>query len=588
MKCAFLAALCLSISSGALATNSSRLVVLDTLTAFTFSQGAPGDDADPQVLRLSPELNLRSWNCWKANGSVAAHYNASQISAYRAQGIFLQGGLTASIVFREDAPSDSAFLDWITRDASNDTVPYDQIQPGARRANIASEGFRRHLVELAKLQIDLGVDGLFFDEVNAGFEGSAKWNWNGNEGFDNAHLRAFNRYLLALHPDWTREQFRTAFRMDSANTLDPAVHPDSLGKNFNYRTYLSSHGWTSNPFKSSNPLAKIWGRSVANRMRMKGTNFVEASTTAWWGEIVDSVRAYAAAKGRTVHITSNGIVPFVDFNGIGLYDYNKDSSGWKVDYVPTTASGSLDGARSLQTVFQSLRERSMAESDSAPAVLFLDWPTGFMDAYYAFSKRQKLDYWRIFGAEGFANGLFWAFHLRTSMSGDPTASSMDILDSLGRLMNFYRTHASLYHKVAWPNVAVEAPPGVAATVSWQASTRRILLHLVNHNYRDSLLVQTDLTVKLPLNAAPLLVNAFTPDSGEVRTAQAWWSQGDLTVTLDRLNSYVVIALTLPEGITPPMGTTHRHSKNASEGRCLTRIGKSLRWIFGGRSIDGSR
>lgn len=587
MKRAFLAALCSITSSAALANGSNRLSALDTLTAFTFSQATPGAAADPQVLRLSPQLNLRTWNCWKADGSAPEHYNASQIAAYRSRGIFLQGGLTASVVFREDAPSDSAFLDWITRDALNDTVSYDLIQPGARRANIASAGFRRYLVGLAKVQIDLGVDGLFFDEVNAGFEGSEKWSWNGNEGFDDAHLRAFNRYLLALHPDWSREQFRTAFRMDSANALDPAVSPDSLGRNFDYRAYLKAHRWEGNPLNNANPLAKIWGRSVQNRMRKKGTSFVEASTTAWWGEIVDSVRAYAASKGRTIHITSNGIVPFVDFNSIGLYEYNKDSAGRQVDYVPTTASGGLDGSRSLQSAFRFLREKSVTESDSAPAVLFLDWPTGFMKSYYAFPKRQKLDYWRIFGAEGFANGLFWAFHLRTAMYGDPTAQSMGILDSLKRLMDFYRTHATLYHQVAWPDISIAAPSGVAASVSWQASSRRLILHLVNHNYRDSLLVQTGLTVKLPLRAAPLHVEAITPDSGEVRNARTSWTQDQLYLTLDRLDSYVVIALTLPEGVSP-MGIGTRRAKAASENCCLTQVGESLRWSARERSIDGSR
>lgn len=589
MKFAFLASFCLCVSSIAPASGSSRNPALDTLTAFTFSQGAPGDAADSQVLRLSPELNLRTWNCWKADGSLAAHYDASQVSAYRARGILLTGGLTASIVFREDAPSDSAFLDWITRDALNDTVSYDQIQPGARRANIASAGFRRHLVDLAKLQIDLGVDGLFFDEVNSGFEGSLKWSWTGNEGFDDAHLRAFNRYLLALHPDWTREQFRSAFDMDSTNALDPALSPDSLGKNFNYRTYLSSHGWSSTPFNGSNPLAKIWGRSIQNRMRRFGTNFVETSTTAWWGEIVDSVRAYAASKGRTVRITSNGIVPFVDFNSIGLYNYNKDASGRQVDYVPVTSEGTLNGSRSLQAAFRSLRERSTAESDSAPAVLFLDWPTEFMDAYYAFSKRQKIDYWKIYGAEGFANGLFWAFHLRTSMPGDPTAASMDILDSLGRLMDFYRTNASLYHAVAWPKTEIQAPTGISASISWQASTHRLLLHLVNHNYKDSLVAQKNLAVSIPWSTEPILVRAVTPDSGEVRTALARRSQDKLTVTLDRLDSYVVVAMTLPDDFSPPTSVFPRRTWNTpAESGGLRRIGNSLRWRFGDRDIDGSR
>jgi len=580
---------CLGIlpSEGSLANGTARLASLDTLTTFSFSQGEPGSAVDTQVLRLSPELNLRTWNCWKAYGSATSDFNTAQISAYHARGILLDGGLTASVVFREDAPSDSAFLDWISRDALNDTVSYDQIQSGARRGSIASEGFRRHLVDLAKVQIDLGVDGLFFDEVNAGFEGSDKWSWNGNEGFDDHHLRAFNRYLLALHPDWTQGQFLAAYAMDPTNALDPSISPDSLRTNFNYRSYLASHGWSKNPLTARNPLAAIWGKSVQNRMRKAGTNFVETSTTAWWGEIVDSVRAYAASQGRTVHITSNGIIPFVDFNSVGLYDYNKDTAGNQVDYVPATSTGGLDGALSLQAAFRSLRERSIAESDSAPAVLFLDWPTGFMNSYYAFSKRQKLDYWRIFGAEGFANGLFWAFHLRTAMWGDPTAASTGILDSLGHLMDFYRTNASLYHGTAWPDLAVTAPSGISVSTSWQPSTRRLLVHLVNHNYRDSILPQQQLLLSLPMAAAPLSASALTPDSGGSRSVQTSWSSGRLTATLDRLDSYVVIVLTLPEG-SAPLSVTSRALESKSNGCCLQKNGEILRWRAQERDLSGRR
>jgi hypothetical protein len=557
---------------------------LDTLTLFTFSQQGASEAPDTQVTHVLPQLNLRSWNAWKGEGAVASDFNAKQIAAMHAKGILFQGGLTATVVFREDAPSDSAFLDWITRDANGDTVAYDQIVPGARRASLGSVGFRRHLVELAKVQIDAGVDGLFFDEVNSGFEGSITWSWNGNEGFDDHHLRAFNRYLIGLHPDWTREDFRKNFRMDSANALDPALSPDDLVGNFNYRSYLTSKGWNGNPLIRTNPLASVWGRSVQNRMVLQGKSFVEVATTAWWGEIVDSVRRYARSKGRNVHITSNGIIPFVDFNCVGLYDFNKDTAGKQVDYVPTTGT-TLDGAHRLGSAFRNLREASMRESDSAATVLFLDWPTAFMSSYYGFSKRQKLDYWRIFGAEAFANGVFWAFHLKTSMPDDPTAADMGILDSLGHLMGFYRRNASLYHGVEWFRTAVTAPSEVAATSAWQPKGRHLLVHLVNHDYGDTLIPRIGLDVSLALPAAPLRAFAVTPDSSDTLVIASTWKDGILALHLERLDSYAVVVLELPEG-TEPAAVGARSGKAKKPSGFLERSGNQVRWSVGGRNPAG--
>lgn len=557
---------------------------LDSLTLFTFSQSQPNGVGDTQVTRLRPQLNLRSWNAWKGDGAKVSDFNRLQIEAMRAKGILFQGGLTASVVFPEDAPSDSAFLDWISRDANGDTVSYDFIVPGARRGTLSSPGFRAYLVKLAKVQIDAGVDGLFFDEVNSGFEGSQKWGWNGNEGFDDHRLRAFNRYLLASHPGWSRENFRRAFGMDSANALDPALPAEDLVRNFDYRRYLASKGWNEYPGIKRNPLAAVWGTSVQNRMFLHGKSFVESSTTAWWGEIVDSVRAYAASVGRVVHIASNGIAPFVDLNCVGLYEFNKDSAGRQVDYVPLKA-GKLDGARRLGPAFRRLREASATESDSAPTVLFLDWPTEFMNAYYRFSPRQKLDYWRLFGAEAYANGVFWAFPLRTSMPGDPTAASMGILDSLGRLMDFYRRNAALYHGVEWFPTVATVPATVAATSAWSPLRRHLLLHLINHDYADTLRSLDGAEVKVALDAAPLRVFAVSPDRADTMAVTAAWKDSQLTLGLDRLDSYAVIVLELPDG-TRPTGVSGVRGSNPARRCCVERSGGALRWKSHSRGISG--
>jgi hypothetical protein len=80
---------------------------------------------------------------------------------------------------------------------------------------------------------------------------------------------------------------------------------------------------------------------------------------------------------------------------------------------------------------------------------------------------------------------------------------------------------------------------------------------------------------------------LTPDSGGIRNVQTSWAEGQLSVALDRLDSYVVIALTLPEGVSP-VDIGVRGPKPVSEGCCVIRSGAALRWRILGRSLDGRR
>jgi len=59
------------------------------------------------------------------------------------------------------------------------------------------------------------------------------------------------------------------------------------------------------------------------------------------------------------------------------------------------------------------------------------------------------------------------------------------------------------------------------------------------------------------------------------------------VTLDRLDSYAVITLTLPEDVSPA-GIERRGPKAVPEEGCVTRSGNALRWRIQGRRLDGPR
>ena len=183
-------------------------------TVYGFSQSDVADE-DPQVYALDPDVTIRAFGKWSTSGDEAADYNFAQIARYHEKGITFMGSGTASVIFPKDFPSMSIFDDMSTRDADNNPVPHDEFgfpEP-ARRGNMFNPKYRQYLLSWAKIQIDGGVDGVNFDEVNAGFSGGQKYAFNGNEGFDDYAIADFNRYLLAKYPDFTAADWKSRFAM---------------------------------------------------------------------------------------------------------------------------------------------------------------------------------------------------------------------------------------------------------------------------------------------------------------------------------------------------------------------------------------
>ena len=571
----------------ALASPNPVAGLMDTISVFSFSQTGVGEAPDTQIVHVGAQMNIRTVSTWDNGGAKASDFNTDAFTIPAAHNIIAGGGITASIVFRNEALSDSAFMDWITRNASGDTVPYNSITVGARRGNIASPGFRAHILEHAKVQIDAGAPAIFFDEINAGFSGNT---YNGNEGFDDYHLRAFNHWLVQKYPSYTKADFISHYSMSASNALDPSGDLDNLTTNFNYRTYLSSHGWASTPRSTSNPLQVEWGKPADNRMKLTSTDFIETSTTNWWKEIVDSTRSYSRTKyNREILITSNGIEPFVDFNTIGMYEYNTDNNGSEAAYVPVNGTD-FDGTRSLQTIFRNLRKENVSVAGNVPAVLFIDWPTTFMIRYYAFTPTRKMDYWRVVGAEAYSNGLFPAFHLRTSMPGDPTAVDMGIIDSLKNLAAYYRSHQTLYQGLVWDSLTAQvSATTVAVSSAGQPSTSRTHVFLVNHNDNHGIVIQKNLTVTLPFSKSPAGVTLYSPDEANARNLPFTYANGTLSISLDQLlYSAVIVIDTDPALVRTLEARTEQNTSFAVHGEILFRAGNAPLWIARDRDVKGRR
>ena len=71
---------------------------------------------------------------------------------------------------------------------------------------MASQAYRQYIIGIGEIQIDGGVDGIFFDEVSGSYEGAT---YNGNEGFDDADVADFGGFLCAKYPNLTAAQFET-------------------------------------------------------------------------------------------------------------------------------------------------------------------------------------------------------------------------------------------------------------------------------------------------------------------------------------------------------------------------------------------
>lgn len=525
-------------------------VPLDDATVYAFSQTQPGQ-ADPQVVALAPDVNMRAWQRWDRYGRTAAEFDFGAVAGAHAAGVkVFMGGTTATALFSDEFPNDqfpSLSVDDVdTRDATGAPVVHPTIFPDLHRGSLANPSYRAYLVHLCELQIDGGVDGLYLDEENQDEEGSS---FDGNEGFDAWHLADFNAYLLWRFPG---VDYAAMFGMAPDNLLKANVPPGDLANNFNYQKYLASHGWGQAPFAAGNPLAAIWGRTVPNRPAPGMPNFVDsAEPYRYWGALVRELRDYARQKaGKSLVISSNGIFPLVDFQGVGVYNYNQDDDGGaEAKYVPVTAGSTttaahLDGTRSLQRPFLNLKARSQQLAPGVPVVVFIDWPTDFMSEYLHLPASQQQDYWRIYAAEAYANGLFFAFHLADTV-GDPTATQLGLMPLFQALAAFYKGHAALYH-------GVSAATGVTATTSLatpvmiavtdQAAPRRRLVHLVNHDYSGALIEHDGFTVTVPLPSAPTAVTLASPDVAADATLTASYADGAATVTVPSLAAYDVLEL----------------------------------------------
>jgi hypothetical protein len=352
-----------------------------------------------------------------------------------------------------------------------------------------------------------------------------------------------------------------------------------LARNFNYRRYLSG---TTTPFGTekivsqrlrdgSNQLAEEWRGSMPDRPAPRASSFVDQAVPyRYFRDIVDKVRAYAK---RPLLISAKGIYPFVDLQSVALNDYAPECPlEERTCFLPLggdrKSGAPLDGSRSLQAAFRSLKATSDAFTGTrraVPVVLYLD---GLWPEYDRLSDQERADYWNIYAAEAYANGLFYAFRLTTGHAPGAhpqTATEGHVIDTMLRLTSFYRDNSPLYHQVAQSDAEVTTSL-VAGTVMVSVSDRlgggifKRMVHLVNHDYLmrtdenpGGLVRQEDFTVSFPVQGAAgasVSVQLVSPDlieSVDLGKASRIDEEGRITVTVPSLLAYDVIVVSLVPG-----------------------------------------
>jgi hypothetical protein len=510
------------------------------LTVFGFSQESMNLPADPQVLEMQANIVSRAWQRWDLGGTQSSDYNWSYPSQAQTEGITFIGGTTATVLFSDEF-SAAQFNSVVSCNAQGQPVIHAPLN--FYRGSMASPTYQQYIIGIGELQIDGGVNGLFFDEPDESYEGATYG--DGNEGFDDADVADFGGFLCGKYPGMSSSAWQTQFGITSVDNLNCSATSDQWGRTFNYRNYLSRNGWQTDPLNPANPLAAQWGTMQGGHPEPENGTFTGTYTSlVYWQNIVLTLRNYARQKyGKEILITANGVFPFVDFQMNGLWDGNPDGpNGTSVDYCPLTPSGDLDGTQSLLPAFLSIKQRSARiDGRIVPVAAFIDWPTGVMSRYLSLPPSEMQDYWRMYVPEALAATVYLNMHLLDTV-GDPTATQLGLMPLFEQTAAFYEApaHAALYHSTTdLTGTVTVSVPNIATNLT-QLSDGRTVAHLINHNYSQGFQPQNGLTVTFPLAAAPATVTLVSPDYSADTAAAFTYSGGQVQVTVPQLVSYVAV------------------------------------------------
>jgi hypothetical protein len=422
----------------------------------------------PILQRIRPELVCRGWFKWAG----ARDYRADEWILRRCHqlGIRVQGGVTVAAIYPdENGITEEQFLDYATRDPRGELVPVS----GWYHVALHNPALREYIKGFVRAQIDAGVDGIWFDEI----EGIYGWV---HEGYDAHTIRAFTDYLVGKYVNemgWAEDdpRFLTELGVDLAQ-FGPTI------RDFDYREWLlasrapdggllSDDPWQGpwdEPWLSANPLYREWGHAWRPDPRSQAT-FQGRAVLEFWREFVDDAREYARrTTGRDLVITcnENGTPrPWVDFQ--------QPHDGALPQVTP---EGDLDTTyRCLPWVEERVRLAAEVTPD-APVVQFVDWP-GESDRLVSLPQAQIATFLHTYVPEAYAGGALFALPVKGYTY---EAARHGMLRDTALLADHLRRYDELLFEGTVPSaMGVQVERG-DVEVRVRENAHRKMIHLIDH------------------------------------------------------------------------------------------------------------
>jgi hypothetical protein len=477
---------------------------------YTINETIQTDDGLDLARKTGSDVLIRGWFKWGTPPDYARL--APQVAQAHAMGALFGGGITCSALYHgENGLTDEQVLDMATRGPEGQLVNAWN-EPRCRHGTLSNPAYLDYLLASCRRQIDAGADYLFMDEINAALQA--------DEGFDDYSIADFRRFLWERYGQqgWraTDARWHEILKIDLANK---DVAPGGTMETFQYRAYLKSRRLSENPHAAANPLAADWHA------------FREQRDDRAWKWLTDAIRAHAAARGRCVLISGNGLARYVDLQVLGVWEQ------WR------TAEGRIDLAESQieQWASTAVAGWSLA-GRRVPVVFFHDW--GFQGFPWLEVPPEDRRLWiRVRGAEIYAAGAFFAFPVHGPGGNDCRQDGT--LPEIARQSQFYHQHQDLYldAELLGFDPLESSESGLSLALWRRRSPPSLLLHVINRQTQEGNPTHREaVTVRLPVGHEPRAVRVVSPDwAGEqVGTARA--AAGRLTVTLPALEAYSVAIL----------------------------------------------
>jgi hypothetical protein len=482
-----------------------REAVVYTMNEMIFS-----DDGMALARKTGSDVLIRGWFKW--NNAPDFAKLAPLVPQAHAMGALMGGGITCSALYHgENGLTEGQVLDMATRGPAGQLVDAWKT-PHCRHGTLSNPVYLEYLLSWCKREIDAGADYLFMDEINAALQS--------DEGFDDYSIADFRQFLLRQFgkQGWTPDdaRWRKSFKVD---LNDRNVASDATMDTFQYRAYLQSLGLATKPYAADNPLASQWQA------------FRDERDDRAWKWLTDAIHAHAAAKGRRVLVSGNGLARYVDLQVLGVWDK------WQ------TAAGRIDlSENQIEEWGSTVAAGWGLAGKRVPVVFFHDWGFGGFP-WMEVSPEDRQLWIRVRGAEIYAAGGFFAFPVHGPLGND--ARQDGTLAEIARQSAFYHQHKAIYlgARLVGFEPLESDQPGLSLALWRCQSPPSLMLHVINRHAEDGKLRRRKpVNVRIPVAQRPKAVRVVSPDWAGEKTGETVVRDGRLTVSIPEVEAYSVAIL----------------------------------------------